>query len=60
MKLAHYTPPGNLDFGLFASADRRQHVQHSLAAKRLSRRFRLPPATAQAVSELAYGIGGAR
>jgi hypothetical protein len=44
---------------LFDSAER-HHDELTLSAKRLSRRFRLKPATARVVSELAFGAKGAR
>jgi hypothetical protein len=43
---------------LFDWADQRQHTELTLSAKRLSRRFRMAPATARAISELAFGVGG--
>ncbi|MFN8703456.1 MAG: hypothetical protein ACK5X0_15205 [Rhodospirillales bacterium] len=45
---------------LFDWADQHQHAKLTLSAKRLSRRFRLQPATARVVSELAFGAKGAR
>jgi hypothetical protein len=45
---------------LFDWADQHQHAKLTLAAKRLSRRFRLQSATARVVSELAFGAKGAR
>ncbi len=43
---------------LFDWADRRQRAELPLSAKRLTQRFRMAPATARTVSELAFGVGG--
>jgi hypothetical protein len=45
---------------LFDWVDQHQHDKLTLSAKRLSQRFRLQPATARVVSELAFGTKGAR
>lgn len=45
---------------LFDWAAERHHDELTLAARRLSRRFSLRPATARVVSELAFGAKGAR
>jgi phosphopantothenoylcysteine synthetase/decarboxylase len=43
---------------LFDWSDRRQCIELPLSAKRLAKRFRMAPATARTVSELAFGAGG--
>jgi hypothetical protein len=45
---------------LFDWADQREQAELTPSAKRLARRFRMAPATARVVSELAFGAKGAR
>lgn len=57
MHKIHVRPErGNLG-DLFAWAERQHRHELPAAARRLARRYRLPPATARTLAELA-GIGG--